>query len=449
MAGVTVAAATGRMKWSTDMHRRRQVKTALVSRSISSVLFGLTATAFLFSSDVRAAPEAPAPLPPAVCDSAAAEVGRAYRISRGASAPADADKPGATDVELGDEIAVEVKRFSRLKPCITQAKPLMLFLDGRPVKSLKPPPPPLMDRTGEIATFRTKLTIEPRETLAAIVARARAEPTGLLVSVGLDEQPAIRSEVKLQLNPLPTGWGIAWLIIFLALIAAFLWCVGRSNIIRDGQPEPGALDWRGPYSLARTQAAWWFFVVLAAYLFIGLVTGDFSNSFNSTALTLLAIGAGTALGSAAINVAKTSDKAALEEQRARETATQDVTKLKDEADILQRKADAEPIKSANKLTLVAEVAAAETRLSVAKSDRAKLLNQSEGFFRDIVSDANGVSFHRFQVVAWTVVLTAVFVKDVGSGLAMPDFNATLLGLQGLSAATFLGLKTTEPTIPKK
>ena len=29
---------------------------------------------------------------------------------------------------------------------------------------------------------------------------------------------------------------------------------------------------------------------------------------------------------------------------------------------------------------------------------------------------------------------------------MPDFDATLLALQGLSAGTFLGLKITEPTV---
>ena len=29
---------------------------------------------------------------------------------------------------------------------------------------------------------------------------------------------------------------------------------------------------------------------------------------------------------------------------------------------------------------------------------------SEGFFLDILSDANGVSFHRFQMFAWTLVL---------------------------------------------
>jgi hypothetical protein len=245
----------------------------------------------------------------------------------------------------------------------------------------------------------------------------------------------------------PVAWGSAWLVIFLVLLVAFVVCALRTNIIRDGQPEPGAPDWRGTYSLSRTQAAWWFFVVLASYLFIGLVTGDFNNSFNGTALTLLAIGAGTALGSAAINVAKTSDKAALEAQTAREAATQDVARLQGQETTLKQEADAES-SGAKKAELIDKVAAVRTRLSARQSDHAKLLNQSENFFRDIVSDANGVSFHRFQVVAWTVVLTVVFVKDVISGLAMPDFNATLLGLQGLSAATFLGLKTTEATVPK-
>jgi hypothetical protein len=139
----------------------------------------------------------------------------------------------------------------------------------------------------------------------------------------------------------------------------------------------------------------------------------------------------------------------LEEQNARETATQDVVRLRAEATALKQEAAAEPIQSAQKAPLIDQAATVEMQLGAAESDRAKLLNQSENFFRDIVSDANGVSFHRFQVVAWTVVLSVVFMKDVMLGLAMPDFNATLLGLQGLSAATFLGLKTTEPTIPKK
>ena len=85
---------------------------------------------------------------------------------------------------------------------------------------------------------------------------------------------------------------------------------------------------------------------------------------------------------------------------------------------------------------------------MAKSNEVKLLNQSEGFFRDIVSDANGVIFHRFQMVAWTLALAVVFVHEVYQNLAMPEFNATLLGLIGISAGTYLGLKTTEAVVPK-
>jgi hypothetical protein len=49
---------------------------------------------------------------------------------------------------------------------------------------------------------------------------------------------------------------------------------------------------------------------------------------------------------------------------------------------------------------------------------------------------------------WTVVLSIVFIKQVYENLAMPEFNTTLMGLLGLSAGTYLGLKIPEPTSPK-
>jgi hypothetical protein len=68
---------------------------------------------------------------------------------------------------------------------------------------------------------------------------------------------------------------------------------------------------------------------------------------------------------------------------------------------------------------------------------------------DILSDANGVSFHRFQVAAWTLVLGIIFLIKVWELLAMPDFNGSLLALLGISAGTYLGLKIPEPTTPTK
>ena len=58
---------------------------------------------------------------------------------------------------------------------------------------------------------------------------------------------------------------------------------------------------------------------------------------------------------------------------------------------------------------------------------------------DILSDANGISFHRFQMAGWTAVLAIIFIVDVWKFLEMPTFNTTLMGLLGL-ADTYLGLE---------
>lgn len=70
--------------------------------------------------------------------------------------------------------------------------------------------------------------------------------------------------------------------------------------------------------------------------------------------------------------------------------------------------------------------------------------ETRGFFTDLVSDENGVSFHRFQMVAWTVYLGVIFLMNVYTSLTMPNFDTTLLALMGISSGTYLGFK-----IPQK
>ncbi len=65
---------------------------------------------------------------------------------------------------------------------------------------------------------------------------------------------------------------------------------------------------------------------------------------------------------------------------------------------------------------------------------------SAGFFTDIISDANGYSFHRFQMVLWTFLLGIIFVASVYDNLAMPKFSGPLLVLMGISAGTYLGFE---------
>ena len=70
---------------------------------------------------------------------------------------------------------------------------------------------------------------------------------------------------------------------------------------------------------------------------------------------------------------------------------------------------------------------------------------SRGFVHDVLSDADGISLHRFQMFIWTLVLGIIFVASVYKNLSMPEFSATLLGLMGISSGTYVGFKAQEKT----
>jgi hypothetical protein len=69
--------------------------------------------------------------------------------------------------------------------------------------------------------------------------------------------------------------------------------------------------------------------------------------------------------------------------------------------------------------------------------------QSEGFLADILTDASGISLHRFQIAVWTIVLGFIFAASIYNSLAMPQFSGTLLALMGISSGTYIGFKFPE------
>jgi hypothetical protein len=62
---------------------------------------------------------------------------------------------------------------------------------------------------------------------------------------------------------------------------------------------------------------------------------------------------------------------------------------------------------------------------------------------DLLAKNNQISFHRFQIFVWTLILGIMFAVNVYNELAMPEFSATLLGLLGISAGTYIGFKIPE------
>jgi hypothetical protein len=68
---------------------------------------------------------------------------------------------------------------------------------------------------------------------------------------------------------------------------------------------------------------------------------------------------------------------------------------------------------------------------------------TRGFLLDLLGGEGGLSFHRFQMSAWTLAAVAVFWRQVIAYLKMPEFPTSLLFLIGISSATYIGFKFTE------
>jgi hypothetical protein len=69
--------------------------------------------------------------------------------------------------------------------------------------------------------------------------------------------------------------------------------------------------------------------------------------------------------------------------------------------------------------------------------------ETKGFWTDVLTNGDGPSFHRYQMMMFTVIPVWIFIVKTANGLAMPEFDATLLGLMGISSGTYIGFKLKE------
>ncbi|HET9228198.1 MAG TPA: hypothetical protein VFR31_16090, partial [Thermoanaerobaculia bacterium] len=211
-------------------------------------------------------------------------------------------------VKLRDTVAVTVQDLNKLlrrESCLEAngaERNIVLYLDRQPLTDVVANPP--TDPNQNVLMFPLNRTEASRSVWTYLLGRPKLSDREVEVSVGIDDQFAIPSSALVYLRVIPRGWFFFWLVLFAFLAGGFFLLAKKSDLLRDPvTPPPGA--W-APYSLSRAQAAWWFFLILASYLLIGMVTGDFATSITGTTLILLGISAGTAAGSAFIDASKSS-----------------------------------------------------------------------------------------------------------------------------------------------
>ncbi len=205
------------------------------------------------------------------------------------------------------------------------------------------------------------------------------------VGIGTVQQGFIEDIGTAKLELTMKHWSFWWGLLILILIGSVVWMGKSSGLLRDlpkrvtcGDAQAAhILAKERPFSLGRVQMAFWFVLTIGAYTCIWLKTGEISNIIPDSILALMGISAGTTVISAVVDSNASSQAPA---------------------------------------------------------------TASGNFLKDLLSDSDGISFHRLQMFVWTIVLGVVFIHKVTTTLIMPDFDTQLLGLMGLASGTYLGFK---------
>jgi len=342
---------------------------------------------------------------------------------------------------LHDTIYLHVDKLSDLlaefTACRSTTKQLVLYLGGLPIKDLTGTlPRPAADGFLEFHVVRTSAA---KEAWDRIMSRPTSRSRVVSISIGYADQFPVRSALSVDFAIVPFWEALLAIGFWLLAIVIFLVLAAKTSIIRDGSATAS-------FSLARTQGAWWFFTILGAFIFIVAITGEVNAALNGTALTLIGISAATAGASAVVNSSQAGETQAAEQRVQAQVAHQE-----QQVAAIAAQAQAAPAGDPAAAAAQNQLAQANALLAHKRNllQRVRTPFQAENFLKDILSDADGISIHRFQMVVWTLVLSFIFVKGVYNDMAMPDFDSNLLTLQGISAATFVGLKMAEPSVPKE
>ncbi|WP_224246082.1 hypothetical protein [Hyalangium gracile] len=290
---------------------------------------------------------------------------------------------------LNDQISIHVQNFaSLLQQTSNNCNGLILFIDGMAIKGLQPIS---CDVGSGHVRYRLLRTPQSDDTWHVLLGSPSRYLRPVSISVGSTDQFSISSSVtNFQLEIIPRPMLFLFSGVLLAAGLIFFHLCRKGGLIRSGSPTVPVT--RRPYNLALFQMAFWFFLVVVAYVFIWMINGEL-DTITDSVLALLGIGTGTALASSLID------------------------------------------KSKQPLALQGS--------SAVPAEAGKPL-ETRGFLNDVLTDETGnLSLYRFQLFVWTLVLGIIFCTSVYKGLAMPEFSSTLLGLMGISSGTYVGFKVPE------
>ena len=343
---------------------------------------------------------------------------------------------GTRDLSLGDILRIRAtgsyaRQIRQLLAAPHQAAPLRLYLDDVEMKGI--PATVVGEQGAEDTLFVDFLLVRDphddanREAWNRLLGRKyRGYRMRLPVALAIGAAPPLVIAPPILFHIVRGK--VAWTAIFVCLalfVVIYRLLVTHPNALRE---TPG-----GPYSLGKSQMAFWGLLLLLSFSAIWVLTGTMER-IPDQVLVLLGISGGTGLGSIVIHQNKKSAKEAKRQARQEKLRREHERLHQGLTTMIQDESGANAL-------LKQRLQEIETEIS--NLGKQEPLPESTGFWRDICDDGNGMSIHRLQVVAWTIILGAVFVRSVAQTMSIPEFSETLLILLGISNGIYLGFKFPE------
>jgi len=308
--------------------------------------------------------------------------------------------PRTDTLRLNDEVVVRVAGLQQaMAKQNIKAADLRLYVD----EILLPIPPTALDtrRRPDTASVRFRLirnaTTESTWQIFYKVPGKYEHPAriGLGVADGQIAIPYPAGNKNVILELIRPRLLLLGLLLVAAMVGYVAWLAFRTGLLRNDwsnqlQREPNEqiptfdpLYQRVSFSLTKVQLALWTVLILSAYIMIYLVTGEVPILYDSL-LGLLGISLANGWLGKIIN---------RDQDKKNASRHQDLP--------------------------------------------------SNGFFTDIVTDERGVSIARLQFIAFNVLAAIYFIRYVLKNWGMPEFDAQLLTLLGVSSLSLMALKTQE------
>ena len=241
-------------------------------------------------------------------------------------------------------------------------------------------------------------------------------------------------------------WSLLPSVLGIAVAIGLVWWLSKNPAILKDHLIPQIAANRQTYSLARSQMAFWFVIILASFLYLFILFAlphsaapdpVTTGAITSQTLALLGISALTAGGAAYVDYTQNTPEDALNDALS-------ALGLKTYQDVIDLDSKIAGLKAlGGNATVVAQSELNNLLLLKQTYVNRTLPFETNGWFRDMTSDIDGTALHRLQALIWTALIGGLFVYELCLHGAMPQLDEHLLALMGISNAGYVGFKTNE------